>query len=510
MMVLFLACTGDAVDDSAVVGEVELLGAASCSAQGVGMDERFTLGDIEDAPENPDVGGGWGLVAADLNGDDRTDLFLPNNGADQLFLSDGDGLVQGGSLPPSSDYGAVAGDLDGDGDLDLVVANWGPARVLFNDGAGNFTDGGTFGTDELHFGAALGDADGDGDLDVVLPTRNMDALPEPGDVDGTSLPAGKPSELWLNDGRGGFSDGTDRLPEGTNDGYPFMVSWTDVDLDGDLDLYVSNDHGVGVRSNRIWRNDGGVFVDISDGSGLDIASNSMGAGIGDLNADGVPDYVITAFTNILLESGGDGTWFQSEVARGLWPDGDGRRGVGWGTDFGDLDHDGDLDVVMLFGYFSFQLEDSANQRAQPDGLYLLQDDGSFIQEANSRGFADMGQGRGLVVADLNGDGWLDTAKREVYGPARIHYARCGEGDWLVVELHDQGSPNPDAVGARIEVDGQMRWISAGSTGLSSGGPATAHFGVGDEDEVDVSVVWPDGERQDFPGLPTGQRIRLHR
>lgn len=132
----------------------------------------------------------------------------------------------------------------------------------------------------------------------------------------------------------------------------------------------------------------------------------------------------------------------------------------------------------------------SNPLAQVDALYIQDEDGLFDDRAPQWGADDRDDGRSIVTADLNNDGYLDLIKM-----SRVLLSRCGDDDWLRVRLHGPGA-NPDAVGARLELSSgdtlQTRWIDGGSTGHASSGPPEAHFGLGVAGDLQLTVHWPDG------------------
>ncbi len=220
----------------------------------------------------PSTGGAFG----DLNGDKSLDIFITEETGNEVWLNEGKGIfsVSDQNLTSSESSSVALGDLDGDGDLDAFVTNWNgkPDQVFLNDGSGIFSDSGQklgswFGT-----AVSLGDVDQDGDLDALV-ANNGEAT--------DNAPV-----LWLNDGTGKFSDSTQRL--GFTNAYAAVLD--DLDGDGDLDAFIANSsHGGADPANKVWLNDGkGKFSDSGQNLGL---LYSLTAALGDLDGDGDLDAV---------------------------------------------------------------------------------------------------------------------------------------------------------------------------------------------------------------------------
>ena len=223
---------------------------------------------------------------ADLNGDGAVNLLAPvmpgPGGAAgiRLYLNDGKGRFRAaGQTPLPGITSAVGiGDLDGKGTPDVVVSGWRnkakddcPNRVLLNDGKGRLTDTGRQLDEELRHshGLALGDFDGDRDLDVMIVAQG-------------TPPGG---HVYLNDGKGRFTSGP-RIGTTSIEN----VALADFDGDGDLDVFLAC-----IGPDEVWLNDGrGLFTDSTLRLGT---AWSWQLAVGDVNGDRLPDVFVVSFTN---------------------------------------------------------------------------------------------------------------------------------------------------------------------------------------------------------------------
>jgi enediyne biosynthesis protein E4 len=171
----------------------------------------------------------WG----DFNNDGWPDLAAGNGGfgytgQNYLYVNNGNGTFTERAEFGQGDTSCLDwADFNNDGWLDLAVGNWnnGQCYLYVNDGHGNFTEEPVFGVHNVN-GIATGDFNNDGWLDLAL-------------ADGT-FSAAEQNYLYINNGDGTFTE----LPAfglGSTD----AVAWADVDLDGDLDLAVGNEHTPG-------------------------------------------------------------------------------------------------------------------------------------------------------------------------------------------------------------------------------------------------------------------------
>ena len=465
------------------------------------------------------IGGALGV--ADFTGDGAYEVYVPGDGVNQIWqLNEEGGYDEVGEahfsaeLDLTSASGSSIADVDGDGDLDLFVTRFEKTNVLLiNDGAGHFTDGtlaaGLLNTPTLSLSSTWGDMDADGDLDLFVGSYG----PHPEKVfldSGDVFETGEPSLLYQNNGDGTFTDISERLPAAVQDAHVFMASWQDLNGDMQPELLTIHDFGWYRPGQLLW-NDGGDLVADDGAAGFNIEFAGMGLGVGDINDDLVPDFVQSSWRDISLLTSAGGSWWESAPARNLLVEWETSpfRIFGWGTELADIDIDGDLDVVMNFGHWT---EYQEYERPQLDAVWLQDDAGNYTLDiANEWGVDDRQVSRGLVVTDLNDDGWPDILKKFLDGPTRMYLSRCGEGTWLKVNVRGLDA-NTHAIGSQVivtsESGSQIRWISAGGTSMFSAGPPEVLFGLAGATKVDVEITWPDGTVATLQDVDANQTITV--
>jgi hypothetical protein len=281
------------------------------------------------------------IAIGDVDGDGDPDLIVGNEpyhvnhvgyvaGEDFLYLNDGTGTFTDATssrLPQYRDRtrAVVLVDVDRDGDLDVVAGNFGEqSRLYLNDGRGTFSEATTSHLPARVLGTsavAAGDVDGDGDADLVLGNDGQESL-------------------YLNDGGGRYGDATaGRMPPDLE--LTWVVVLVDVDLDGDLDVVTGNDSG----RNKLYLNDGrGRF---SDGTANRLPvvfdDRTVAIAAGDVDGDGDPDLVLANWkSDGLYLNDGNGTF--TDVTASRLPQIPGTLGAA--VALGDVDRDLDLDLLL--------------------------------------------------------------------------------------------------------------------------------------------------------------------
>jgi hypothetical protein len=487
----------------------------ACTAQPGAPFEKHVSTSPASMPENWLWSGG--VVAGDLLSDTLNDLVAPAEPFAKAYKGTALGTFpEDPCLDPfdlSFGTGGSVADFDGDGLLDLYVTRFDrPNKLLHNNGDFTFSDVTDFagvGASGPSMASSWADFDHDGDLDLFVgeyaSVRDISTR-----ADGTP----NPSFLYVNDGTGHFTDRSDLLPPSVNDAWVMSAAWVDVNADGWVDLYVVSDWGDGT-GNVLVMNEFGTLVPDGNRRGLDLKMAGTALASADINGDNLPDFLISERTETgnlsLLLSGGD-YWYDAAKPLGITADDAKNQHDPWGVQLGDLDNDGDIDAIASFGQTS--VDDPDSPADQVDALFVQGDDRSFTEQAGDWQLGDSGRNRGITLADMNNDGFLDIAKRDLDGPNLLYTSRCDSMGWLRIQLADPG-PNSFAIGARVVVEnGGRSWdrtIDGGGFGFASAGPPEAQFGLGALDKVDrVTVTWPDGAESILEDLPTRAVVRIER
>jgi hypothetical protein len=554
-----------------------------------------------------------GLAAGDVDGDGLVDLYVCGmDTANALYRNKGSWQFEditdqaGVACRGWRLSGAVFADVDADGDLDLILTSLLDCRnfLFLNDGRGKFTESYKAGWVNNPRGgsvaAVLADIDGDGDLDMYTPcfTKNFiheeldekekarilrlgldanregrippdiffkyfEVIPKSqtydplkgGPVKNGIVQAYLTDQLYINDGRGGFtavSDADQRFLDFK--GRPVKrprdpsheAAFRDVDGDGDPDLYVTSDFG---PPDRFWLNNGkGIFQEVHPLAIRRTSWFSMGLDFTDLNRDGHLDIITVdmlsrwhkrrktqmgfmqptevgiglianrpqIMQNTLQLNRGDGTWTEIAQYSGIkateWS---------WGVAMSDVDLDGYEDLIVATGMTRDFMDSDAKAAIEKSGrssnkledllvtrtwypklsaqnmLFRNKGDLTFEFKSTEWGFDTKQVSGGLAQADFDGDGDLDLIFNNFKAPLEI-YRNESNAPRVAVRLAGTGK-NTQAIGAKVRLIGgpggpapMEQEIHCGG-GYASGSDTLAVFGTGKVTEgLQLEIIWRRG------------------
>ncbi len=442
--------------------------------------ERFT--DVTDVAGVGDSGYGLGCCVGDYNNDGFDDLYVTNFGPNVLYRNNGDGTftdvtAQTGVGGEELSSGCAFADYDNDGFLDVYVVNYvqfrleenpkcsrqgvltyctpeafqGAAdRLYHNNGDGTFSDvtrtAGLYAPGGKGLGVVWGDYDNDGDLDIFVANDTT------------------PNFLYRNNGDGTFQDvalfaGVALSEEGR--AYSGMgANFGDFDNDGYLDIVVTNFQD---QPNSLYHNErNGFFTDVSFAKGLGEASLpylAWGVDFVDFDNDG---------------------WLDVFVANGHLDD-----------------NIAEIDPIGTY--------------AQRNQLFLNHQGMSF-SDVSDDGLSVRKVSRGAAFGDIDNDGDVDIVVSNLNdSPTILRNETAGENRWLIIKLVGTQC-NRNAIGSRVKVvvgeQAQTREVKSGS-GYLSQNDLRLHFGLGDAESVDrIEVKWADGKVETLERVKTNQTLIL--
>ena len=525
-----------------------------------------------------------GVAIADFDGDGKPDIFLaggpvPNKlyrQTSRMQFTDvtSQAGVDGGGVWA---VGCAAADIDDDGDVDLYVCNYlSPNQLFLNNGEGAFiesaNDWGLDFVDASHT-PSFCDYDRDGDLDLHILTnrwyrpegfpseRTIEQGPggkpkviekferfyearQTGEDRWESVVVGRPDLLCKNMGGGKF-EVVNKSAGISHRGHGLSATWWDWNDDGWLDLWVGNDFN---DADCLYVNRGdGTFVDVASIAVGHTTWFSMGADFGDLNADGLPDFLIAdmAGSNHFKQKTAMGNmstfaWFMDNVEpaqlmrNGLFLNaGNGRfleaaylSGLAntdwtWAVRLCDFDHDGLNDAYFQCGMsrnFNENDDDALKKKDRKltqweryrhlpplnEKNRVFRNLGGMDFENTSKewGLDYFGMSYGCAVGDLDQDGALDIVSVRLDGPVAIyHNTGADAGNSLTLSFEGTKS-NKQGLGVKAKLftsdedqTPQVRTLVT-TRGYLGSDQAILHFGLGDASAAArLELYWPSGLTQ---------------
>ena len=441
--------------------------------------------------EQMPVGRTRAVAAVDVDGDGWTDLVLTRVGGAVNFwrnrgaelAADAPGrfvheFVNGLAKPA---YAIDWADLDADGDLDAVTASYDIGLLtelgneyLLNDEGGvyihwNEADGfrpERLATEAQALAIALWDEDGDGRPDLLV--GNDFALPD---------------QFWRNDA-GGWHLAT-IFPETTHSTMSFDLA--DVDNSGRTALFAS------------------------DMKPLDMNPETMRAWAPLMEAEHppMPAGDPQRMEN-MLQVADQGGAFQN-LGRDRQLD---ATGWTWSGLFGDLDQDGQLDLYIVNGFAESTTFAHLEDHELVERNQALRNTGGRFERMPDWELGSERGGRGAAQGDLDGDGDLDIVVNNLRSNAQLFENRLCGGASLQVKLRQPGSANPAAIGATAVLEtpaGRLRRDVRVTRAYLSSDPGQLHFGFPAETQPRLLLIrWPDGQWSTVSGLAAGQRLTISR
>ena len=504
---------------------------------------------------------GGGAAFLDLEDDGDPDLLLVNSAlwpgdapegsqpTMALYRNDGSGRFEDVTVEHGLDksfygMGVAVGDADCDGDRDLFFTAVGENRFFgAEDGVFSEADVGVAGDDGAWSTcAAFFDADADGDLDLYVGnyvrwSREIDfevdyQLTGLGRAYGPPTNFGGAHAFFYRNDDGRFVDRSEAAgfhvansATGEPVGKALGVRPMDVDVDGDLDLFVAND----TVQNFFFQNDGAATFE-ERGARLGLAFDRDGSATGAMGIDagyfrGGDDlgFAIGNFANemtsLYVSQGRSGLFADESIGAGIGAPS--RRRLSFGVCFFDYDLDGRLDLLQANGHLEDEIQtvQASQQYEQPAQLFWNAGAEARrtyveVEGAETGDLSEPIVGRSALFADIDLDGDPDVLLTQSGGaPLLLRNDQDLGNHWLRLRLVDTGC-NSDAIGARVTVEAggvsQCLDVMPTRSYLAQVEP-TLTFGLGDATTVErITIVWPDGTEEVREGLDVDQALVIER
>jgi hypothetical protein len=536
---------------------------------------------------------GGGVAVGDLNGDGLQDIYFSGNMVDnKLYLNKGNmqfedvtNISNVAGRPGPWKTGVTMADINGDGKLDIFLCYSGKINgtkripQLFINQGNNENGVPQFKDEAQQFGlldsafstqAYFFDYDKDGDLDLLLLNHNPKRLSDLNESSIHSLLQQKDMQAGirlLENDNNYFKDVTQKAGLlNTPLNYNLSAGVADIDKDGWMDFYISNDYLV--PDYLYINNHNGTFTDKLQQQLNHTSQFSMGNNIADINNDGLPDiftldmlpednhrqkmlaapdnfyafdvnlragFYYQYMRNMLHINNGNGTFSEIGQLSGI-----SNTDWSWSPLFADYDNDGWKDLFVTNGYLrdytnmDFLTYMSAQLKNKTGGVYRqdLMDilhkmpssgiksylyknntDLTFSNVSKAWGIDSSSNSNGAAYADLDNDGDLDLIVNNINKPAFIYRNEtdCSKNHYLEVSLKGAGK-NTQGIGAKLimYVNSKQQYLEQmPAKGYMSSVSPVLHFGVGKDTMIDsLKVIWPGGKTEVIKNINANQFISL--